>query len=278
MIYMTLQGRLGNQLYQVFVAVAAAIDTGQSFSFYLKDKAYWDTVFPALKPYLFKGRLKVDYRYDEIDMLYRPFFDDLKQCVGKVCQVNGYFQKIKYFEDNLDDIKRLLQLNDIRAQIHSSLRHLVPVDWERTVCMHFRLGDYVKLHNVYELMPLQYYRDALSLVQHRHPDITTVLYFCEKKDVLTVFAHIAALSKEFPALQFQKAPNGLEDYQEMFLMSHGQHHIIANSTFSFWGAYLQDTQTDRTVCYPSKWFAPTFDKAYDYQYSFPDWWTEVQVM
>jgi hypothetical protein len=278
MILMHLQGRLGNQMFQVFVTIAAALSTGQSFGVYTTAQGndsdmYWNTVFSELRQNLLRPKIKVHVLYTEPDFKYRPFFDKLKTCYGQVCQINGYFQKYLYFEPFYNRIKDLLQLNEKR---HAFLQTLRPRDWNRTICMHFRLGDYVKLQGTHPLMPYQYYRDALATVLGRHPDATNVMYFCEPGDVRKVQKKVSMLAPEFPGVTFEKVPDGLQDFEEMYVMSFCQHHIIANSTFSFWGAYLQDTDSPRTVCYPSLWFGPEFKLAIDYDTSmFPPTWTRV---
>ncbi len=61
--------------------------------------------------------------------------------------------------------------------------------------------------------------------------------------------------EKFKDFIFIKAPSELDDWEQMILMSLCQHHIIANSTFSWWGAYLRES-VDGMVYYPSKWFGP----------------------
>ena len=63
------------------------------------------------------------------------------------------------------------------------------------------------------------------------------------------------LESKFPGVTFYKVPDGLRDWEEMLFMSCCQHHIIANSTFSFWAALLGVTHdTDsKWVAYPKEW-------------------------
>ena len=85
-----------------------------------------------------------------------------------------------------------------------------------------------------------------------------VIYFCEEEDIQTVEETIQQCKKLFPTLEFLRASNLLEDWEQMLLMSECKHHIIANSSFSWWGAYFgfqnQDKQ-NKIICYPSLWFA-----------------------
>lgn len=283
MILLHLQGRLGNQLFQVFTAIAAAIETGQSFGFYSTAQnttvtdLYWSTVFTALIPHLFYKTLRVCFNYNEKEFIYKPFSHLLTNYRGKVCQINGYFQKVKYFEPYIRDIVKLLHLDDLRMRVYNRLPNLL-VNWDQTVGMHFRLGDYVDIQDTLPLMPYSYYLDALHAIVDRHPDVNTVMYFCEEKDVEKVQPKLAALSQTFPSLVFVARPSHLADYEEMMVMSFCRHHIIANSTFSFWGALLQDTEAPRMVCYPSLWFGPSvYPKFYSFEDMFPETWTQILV-
>jgi hypothetical protein len=80
-----------------------------------------------------------------------------------------------------------------------------------------------------------------------------ILYFCENDDIDDVMLTVNKLENEFPEYTFIRADNTLEDWEQMLFMSCCHHNIIANSSFSWWGAYF-NTQTDKIVCYPSVWF------------------------
>lgn len=273
-------------MFEVFATIAAAMETNQSFGFYstfqntTAGDLYWDTVFPYLKPHLFHKPIKVKLYYNERGFLYKPFSHLLQPYRGSACQINGYFQKVKYFEHLFYDIVKLLHLDEIRQQVYDRVHYnIVPrVNWQLTVCMHFRLGDYVQQLKSLPLMPYTYYLDALTAIVSQYPEVTTVMYFCEKGDVDIVQPKVLDLSMVFPHLTFQKVPDGLQDYEELFVMSFCQHHIIANSTFSFWGALLQDSSAPKMVCYPSLWFGPAIAKSgYNFENTFPETWTQILV-
>jgi len=86
------------------------------------------------------------------------------------------------------------------------------------------------------------------------PKNITIMYFCEKEDNKEVQDMIQRLSTVFEnTCSFVKAPDQIDDWEQMLLMSCCRHNIIANSTFSWWGAYFNNN-LDKIVCYPSKWF------------------------
>jgi hypothetical protein len=108
-------------------------------------------------------------------------------------------------------------------------------------------------------MTKEYYHKSLKYIQSINCSVNfTVLYFCEDVDVNDVNVIINYLKQEFPTFKFicgSNSINGLEDWEQMLLMSCCHHNIIANSSFSWWGAYFNEC-SDKIVCYPSVWFGP----------------------
>ena len=290
MILTLLQGRLGNQLFQVFVTIAAAIETNQSFAFYSKPKdnecVYWDTVFRPLRQNVIYTKIKHHMLYEQhvtqcFD--YFPFFNKLTGCKGKMCLLVGWFQHLNYLKLHFDTIVDMLQLRQLQDQIFKIRAPQMPyiTDWGTTVSMHFRLGDFLSNQhkNKFPVMPPQYYLDALQAVcSQTDQSLLQVIYFCELTDLPLVLPVITELEHRFPRCQFYKVIDGLKDWEEMLLMSCCQHHIIANSTFSFWGAYLgkQYGVQPKQVCYPSLWL--TDDLPRHLNDSFPDTWTRIEVL
>ena len=69
-----------------------------------------------------------------------------------------------------------------------------------------------------------------------------------------------------------KVDDSIEDYNQLMIMSMCNHNIIANSTFSWWGAYFNNNP-DKMVCYPSIWFGPSLPHKTDDL--FPPSWTKI---
>ncbi len=133
--------------------------------------------------------------------------------------------------------------------------------------MHFRLGDYKRLQHIYPLMTVEYYKNALMNQMNQTKNI---LYFCEENDVGEVNEIIDILKSEFSELNFIQALNAndiaFRDWEQMILMSCCRNNIIANSTFSWWGAFL-NTNVNKRVYYPEKWIH-TFETT---DLFMPDW-------
>ena len=120
--------------------------------------------------------------------------------------------------------------------------------------MHFRIGDYKDIQNYHPLLPYQYYENAITKLNHTISNIT-ILYFCEKKDNDTVSTFIQQLQYTFKHIQFVKVDDDIPDWKQLLIMSCCSHNIIANSSFSWWGAFFNQN-TNKLVYYPDKWFGP----------------------
>ena len=119
-----------------------------------------------------------------------------------------------------------------------------------------------------------YYKKSLDYIKERKREKHTVLYFCEDPDLPQVIDIIKQLKEVYPLVEFTRAPSDLEDWQQLLMMSCCQHNIIANSTFSWWGAYF-NSNPEKIVCSPAEWFGPKIDiKMEDL---LPEEWTTIAI-
>lgn len=245
-----LMGGLGNQLFEIFTTIAFAMQTGKQFYFLDIEKldggkrhTYFETFLHRLKPCLKNNLEPGQLVYHE------PFFEH-KLIPVYATFLHGYFQSYKYFDKVKKNICSFL---DVDAKQKKIMMDAQPFDFERTVSVHFRLGDYKKLAHVYPILGESYYINALEFIV-KIKEITQVLYFCEEQEMIEIETSVIPfLQEQFPKLAFIKCSSGLQDWEEMLLMSCCAHNIIANSSFSWWGAYFNENR-EKIVCYPAKWF------------------------
>jgi hypothetical protein len=263
-------GGLGNQLFQIFATISYSIDTKNPFAFSnirlsSKRNLYWTNLLIRLTPFI-KESFPSLICVSEKEFRYNPI--NLGLLIGKNVYLHGYFQSYKYFEHNFTTIYRMIDINRFKHDIITE----TALNLENTVSMHFRLGDYKQIQECHPILPYEYYSDALRYIPI---DITTVLYFCEDVDHMEVLHIIRLLKNDFPEIEFKRAPNTMSDWQQMILMSCCKHNIIANSTFSWWGAYL-NTTSNKIVCYPSKWFGPALQQ-HDTKDLCPSDWLKIET-
>jgi hypothetical protein len=101
-----------------------------------------------------------------------------------------------------------------------------------------------------------------------------VFYFCQKEDNEIVSVIINKLKEKFTNVSFFKVDDELPDWKQLLLMSCCNHNIIANSTFSWWGAYFND-YSDKIICYPNKWFGVSIDS--NVKDLFPPEWNKILI-
>ena len=148
----------------------------------------------------------------------------------------------------------MLNIQEQKISVIYSLGNIVS-ELENTISVHFRLGDYKFLSHVYPILELSYYKKALNeIIQKTGMNSKfNVIYFCEDKDLIDVLKIVNSLKEQFDGCSFIRCPEHLKDWEQLLLMSSCKHNIIANSTFSWWGAYL-NTHENKIVCYPNTWF------------------------
>lgn len=251
MISVHIMGGLGNQLFQIFFLIAYSWKYNKSFYFSNKkilsnrtDRySYWDSFFKNLESLTVSDSIIESLPIVQ-ECNFRFFdFPDL----GDNFKFYGYFQSYKYFENYRDKIINFLSINEQREQID------FPYEFEKTVSLHFRIGDYKDLQHFHPICTLQYYIRCLEILSKDHIDYQ-IIYFNEEQDSKEVDDKINKMRLLFPQFQFINERRKT-DFEELLAMSRCKHHIIANSSFSWWGAYLSDEKASKNF-YPDVWFGP----------------------
>ena len=158
----------------------------------------------------------------------------------------GYFQTDRYFADIEEKVReafvfRRLELTPQTKKWEEQIRHC------RAVSVHIRRGDYLlpKHSHLYEgICDDAYYEKAIGLMKEKYPDAK---FFFFSNDPEWVKQHYQGA--EYLVVEGNDEEAG---YADMYLMSKCRHHIIANSSFSWWGAWLNPDK-DKTVVAPKRW-------------------------
>ena len=161
--------------------------------------------------------------------------------------ISGYFQSEKYFFD----IRSILLKEFTLKSGISEYGDLVVDNINQSSCscsLHIRRGDYLansatnKIHGV---LGLDYYKKAVKLLEEKQGDVQ---YFIFSDDVQWAKENLNIENAFFIDGQEERIPN-----EDLYLMSLCNHNIIANSTFSWWGAWLNDNDK-KVVISPKQWF------------------------
>jgi hypothetical protein len=256
MITCNLKGGLGNQLFQIFAIIAYSLKHGKPFKFVYTDlvpsctprHSYWESFLKSLKLFTINAYPSTNTQTLNCnDMDYR----ELPASSTEHTIFDGYFQSYKYFEERQNDIYRLIQLEKQKTECLTKYENM---GLTNTISMHFRLGDYKNLSHFHPIMGFNYYKNALTaILSSCQVQKWKVVYFCEAEDNNEVLNIINSLAGVFPLLTFEKASDQMADWEQILLMSGCTHNIIANSSFSWFGAYFNSNK-DKIVCYPNVWF------------------------
>ena len=162
--------------------------------------------------------------------------------------LSGYWQSEKYFKQVAKTIRSDFSfkppLNRANADLADQIGQV------NAISLHVRRGDYAKNPKTtatHGLCPLEYYQSAIKYVTDR---VENPSFYIFSDDPSWVREN---MKLDFPC-HYVDHNKGAESYNDMRLMSMCKHHIIANSSFSWWGAWLNPAQ-DKIVVAPRKWFA-----------------------
>ncbi len=171
-------------------------------------------------------------------------------------KIDGYFQSEKYFKEYKRAIRDLFQLpENARNDLYSRYEGILQDD---PVAIHVRRGDYLNLQNIHPPCSPQYFRKAMK----HFPKGTKFLIFSDDVEwCKTIFNRDNFLFVE-----------GNTDYEDLSLFSMCRNHIISNSTFGWWGAWLSPND-DKKVIAPKTWFGPGV--GHDTKDLIPEEWTTI---
>lgn len=186
---------------------------------------------------------------------------ELKQASGS-CYLTGYWQSPKYFDACAKDIRSLFTAPLSETPVTKELQAYVASG--PTVAVHLRRGDYTNPQNLakHGILPLEYYEAARSHIEMKAPGCQ-YLVFSDDPDAA------AQLFQYWPHCKIAPRQDHMDD---LMLMRACRHAIIANSSFSWWGAWLGYTEGQIVVA-PRQWFAPEAEAPFLIDDLFPQHWT-----
>ncbi|MEX1188543.1 MAG: alpha-1,2-fucosyltransferase [Bacteroidia bacterium] len=279
MIVTELFSGLGNQMFQYAAGLSLAHKLNTEL---LIDKTWFDLEFEkqtprnyGLEPFSIHAKIATDVQVKEslrigksgiiervinkINSM-RPYykqrvynepyfhFDENFYKAKNNTYITGYWQSEKYFSDIREEVRNSFQLKQAIAGFNAEL--LFKMQHSMSVSLHVRRTDMVNNPEVIKThgsCDLDYYLAAIDMIT---AGLTEPQIF--------IFSDDPQWCKENITLDFAVTyidhNQGDDAYLDLHLMSHCRHHIIANSSFSWWGAWLNPSE-DKRVIAPKQWFA-----------------------
>ena len=175
-------------------------------------------------------------------------YRNLRALKHDILHLRGYFQSYRYFEGHQDKI-----IGFFSSTVPSTCSELrMKIVQSESVAIHFRRGDYITDLNAskfYAQCSFDYY---LSSISHLQKQLSKKLaFFVFSDDIQWVKSHFP-IQADWNIVFVEETVNE-EPMVDMKLMSLCKHHITANSTYSWWGAWLS-SNPEKMACTPKKWF------------------------
>jgi len=270
MVVVKLMGGLGNQMFQYALARKLSLlyevplkldishyETYESRKYSLnvlniiEDLATKDDIM-AIKG---KRLAKVKYLTEKILPYYKRScvserflsFDDNIFRTPKNVHLTGYWQSESYFKDIEEVICREFAVK-VKQSDHSE-KIAALIDSCNAVSLHVRRTDYVSVPDTNQshgICSLDYYQQAVGMISEK---VASPHFFVFSDDILWAKENL----KIGHPTTFVSGNNKDRDFEDMRLISRCGHHIIANSSFSWWGAWLSRNVNKIIIC-PKKWF------------------------
>ncbi len=252
MMSINLKGGLGNQLFMIYSLMGISKKNNYEYlidkQYNDKRKTYWNNILSHI-PNCENINSKI---YGETTIInenrYSQYMDiEIDKNEVPNILLNGYFQSFYYFENIRDEVFEsiLKQSSEITNKVDKIYNELkLKYKNKQLVFIHRRKTDYKdKIHGGYfQVLPMSYYEEALK--QFDENECAFIIFSDEQSEALNEFEFLKY--KEFIIE---------EDFIELLLMSKMDAAIIANSTFSAWGAYLMDYHRCKTIVCPKYWFS-----------------------
>ena len=276
MLILKLQGGLGNQMFQYAFASILAKNNNTTV---LLDNSFFNRLKKTLgftprifelaifkNMYVIASNKKINsfYHLSNFNKVKRKLglnfpkiynepsfnFQEDALSIKSPVYINGYFQSFKYLLGHEDFIRQLFSFPiDTLDEINKEL--LIKIKSTNSIAIHIRRGDYINdviTSQYHGSCSLDYYLEAIKLLTSENNDYTLV-FFSDDSDWV---------KKELNDLPYSKIIVGHNkdgnSWKDMLLMSSCHHNIIANSSFSWWAAWL-NINPEKTIVAPKSWFA-----------------------
>jgi hypothetical protein len=233
-----LKGGLGNFLFQVAAGQSVAWRDNKEFICFIQTV---HRIHSDVSTYYNNILRNVKFINNDISfpMYEEPFFHHKEiPTVEHSLTLDGYFQSEKYFINHIEQIHKLFEIdNNTKQYLKNKYKNILT---ENTCSIHVRRGNYLNLQHFHPVQSIEYYKKAIS--------------FFDKDTTFLIFSDDMEWCKyEFQFLKNKFFIENNKDYEDLYLMSMCKNNIIANSSFSWWGSYL-NKNINKKVIAPKLWF------------------------
>lgn len=292
MIIVRLMGGLGNQLFQYATGRRVALKNNMPLRLDLSwfrdqpDRPYCLNHFAIIED-IATPREIAQLKRDNSGLIHRIFttcreygtpyylrsdvrekslnFDPNIRQISRSAYLDGYWQSEKYFKNIENIIRREFSVINLPDTLNTNYAEMIQS--LNAIAIHVRRGDYIsnqKTNQFHGICSLDYYYRAINQIISK---VENPHFFVFSDDPEWVLENL----KIDAQITYVNHNSVDKNYEDLRLMSLCNHFIIANSSFSWWGAWLSENQS-KIVISPSRWFK---EKKYNDVYSLPEGWKRI---
>lgn len=262
MITIKYSGGLGNQIFQYIFGLTKAqelaCDLDFDMSFFKKNpkrpyqmdifgidspanKDFRIPIFWKLRKFIKKDKFMNLNIYRETSFLYEKKSEEIKDNTF----IEGFFQSVKYFDET--HARNVLTFKKEGSKKTKEI--MEKMKGENSVSIHIRRGDYVqkaRYKNLYNQLTLEHYARAIEIIKEKVENPTFYIFSDDPEWVRK--------NLKVENATYISHNTGNDSWQDLMLMANAKHNIIANSSFSYWGAMLNNNE-NKVVIAPEIWFS-----------------------
>lgn len=242
-----LMGGLGNQMFQIAKALVEGYKLNRRVKFFLPRNQFMDLLHPLSRFHTILRNCELSFKtFDAEKIIEHQFtYAPLAPVEGNTL-FWGYFQSSKHFVGFEHEIRQFFAIPSF-FKWYFKIKYPA-IFKENSISIHIRRGDFLNFPEIHSSLELNYYKKSLEKI-------------AQKGDIFIFSDDLDWVKAEWPELKATFVQEKF-DYLELWLMSLCQHHVISNSTFSWWASFLCDRRNSITVA-PSLWFGPKGENAKD---------------
>jgi hypothetical protein len=263
-------GRLGNQMFQFASTLGIANNLNSIARFPLENCLVYQSIGPFDPNTGSPIPVKCDLTecFDISDEYFIPHrhitasshygesefgYNKGTETISDGCSLSGYFQTEKYFKDLRDQILLQFSFKSLYKDSAEAYIQTIRKDNKDAIIasIHVRRGDYVMYPDYHPPCSFSYYNNAIEKLLEENSNVIFLVFSDDVEWCKSEFKDSIYIVSELG-----------NHYTEMCAMSLCDHNIIANSSFSWWGAWLNESANKKVIA-PSVWFGPAMNKNTD---------------
>lgn len=258
MIHCKLKGGLGNMMFQIAGALSIAIDKKTEANFfnlddhllYLNRDIEYNPKLNYAEDYkkinIFK-KLKSNPISSNLQIIRYPFHYETRSFLSSSdVLIDGFFQSEKYFLHNEESIRAHYEIDSfIKKYVEN--KYSDAFSFRKLTSIHIRRGDYLSVSKHHPPLGMNYFKQAINETldyTNRYVVFSDDIEWCKTKFQGNKFIFV----------------DSEKDYVELYFMSLCNNHIISNSSFSWWGSWLNPNKNKKVIC-PKQWFGPAINES-----------------